>query len=749
MSWRQVNVIFIPKPGKPDYTERRAFRPISLMSVLFKTLERLTLWHIEEANLSRFPMHKDQFGFRKGVSTDHALSKAVNIIEKGLNQGKYVLGVFCDISGAFDNVNLLSITNSMRDRGIDEKIIHWYDHFLRARKCSSTLGNSMAIIQPGKGAPQGGVLSAIIAWNLVFDDFLKLYDGTAIESIGFADDGSLLITGIDPPTMVAEMQRALNHAGAWAADNGLAFCPKKTNAILFTRKHKSPTLTPLRMNGKDIPYVKETKMLGVIIDSKLSWTPHIHQRVASCKRALMQLRPLLGKMWSPEPKYTRWLYKGVILPMLTYGCVVWSNAIKYQHIKELLGTLQRLGLISVAKVRRGTPTAALELLYDAPPLHLVLHELALNTFLRLGEQQKPNWTPTTGHHGHIQRLRENAPVVLDDDVIAPMANWEPPYEITIEPDLRPQTAGIIVYTDGSLMNERSGAGAYIEVNGYPLMTTAERLQPCTVFQAALIAIQIAAEIILQRNSSRDAIHFHVDSQSALYALNAAYIVSSTVAETKAILAELSLTHRVTLQWVKAHVGIPGNEQADLAAKAGSEANRGPRRRIKQSRTAQKSSIRDQRNTAWKRHWDEIKDKRTKLPSCRQSKLFMPSPDPIFWQCLKKLCHTKVSRAVRFITGHCFMNRHNMLLEHGYAYVHEEPDEVLCRLCCESQAPETPEHLLCHCPITRDLRRNLFYQLLNRREELAKPPPFSNAVLQFIDSPAIISIERTTLVLPNE
>jgi hypothetical protein len=50
-----------------------------------KTLERLVLWHIEETNLTDRPMHKSQYGFREGKSTDQALSMAVNIIEKGLN----------------------------------------------------------------------------------------------------------------------------------------------------------------------------------------------------------------------------------------------------------------------------------------------------------------------------------------------------------------------------------------------------------------------------------------------------------------------------------------------------------------------------------------------------------------------------------------------------------------------------------------------------------------------------------------
>jgi hypothetical protein len=180
------------------------------MSVLFRTLEKLVLWHIEETYLTNRPMHESQYGFCKGKSTDQALSKAVFIIEKGLNQGEYVLGVFCDISGAFDNVLHSSITSAMSRRGIDNTITQWYDHFLKTRTVTSTLGVAESAIRPGKGAPKGGVLSAIISWNLVFDDFLKMYDNFAIKSIGFADDGTLLIKGISRPN-TAGAQRG--HSG--------------------------------------------------------------------------------------------------------------------------------------------------------------------------------------------------------------------------------------------------------------------------------------------------------------------------------------------------------------------------------------------------------------------------------------------------------------------------------------------------------------------------------------------------------
>jgi hypothetical protein len=186
------------------------------------------------------------------------------------------------------------------------------------------------------------------------------------------------------------MQKALHHAENWAAENGLKFYPKKTNAILFTRKHvKIDSLPHLRMYGQQVPNVKETKMLGVVIDSKLNWTPHITQKIAACKKALMMICPLLRRTWSPKPIYTRWLYEGVIIPMLTYGSAVWgSHSAESHNLQKKLRSLQRLGLTAITFVRQGTPTMGMELIYDLPPIHLRIQECALGTHSSNSESYK-------------------------------------------------------------------------------------------------------------------------------------------------------------------------------------------------------------------------------------------------------------------------------------------------------------------------------------------------------------------------
>jgi hypothetical protein len=73
--WRHSRAILIPKPGKDDYTNPNSFRPISLTSFMFKTLERLVLWRLEDTALKNNPMHKNQHAFRRGHSTEIPLSE--------------------------------------------------------------------------------------------------------------------------------------------------------------------------------------------------------------------------------------------------------------------------------------------------------------------------------------------------------------------------------------------------------------------------------------------------------------------------------------------------------------------------------------------------------------------------------------------------------------------------------------------------------------------------------------------------
>ena len=485
------------------------------------------------------------------------------------------------------------------------------------------------------------------------------------------------------------------------------------------------------MYGQTIPNVDEVKLLGITLDRKLHWNKHITERITACKKALMQLRPIIGKTWSPKPEYTRWLYKCVILPMLTYGCAVWARATLRDNIQLKLKRLQRLGLLSIAHARRGTPTAALEIIYDAPPLHLLVQETAIKTYLRLEDLHwEGQWHPDDPPNriGHLRLLHSLIPEHAnnDSDSIDPTPNFEQRFSVQIN-ETHSTGPGIHAYTDGSLYKNQSGAGAYIEINGYPLISISERLPRCSVFQAELRAIQATCKYL--NNTVHQEITFYVDSQAALKALQTPSIKSYMVAETKEMLDKLGEMNIVQLQWIKAHVGFLGNENADAAAKAGSQSSRYcTDNNIKTSRTEIKNILRDRRNQEWKHLWDSVTD-------CRQSKLFMEQPNKKIWQDIKDMRQKGVSSIVRFLTGHTFMNRHNDIIKYGKDAAADSP-EANCRLCEEGE--ETPEHLITDCPCLYGLRSSTLYSW-----QLDRPPPWSTLVARFIHSDQIRQLEEDT------
>lgn len=100
-SWREVKVVFIPKPGKKSEQLPKSFRPISLSSFLLKTMEKVMDHHIRGTYLVRKPIHKFQFAYQQGKSTETAVHHVVKMVEKTLQAKQIALCAFIDIQGVF------------------------------------------------------------------------------------------------------------------------------------------------------------------------------------------------------------------------------------------------------------------------------------------------------------------------------------------------------------------------------------------------------------------------------------------------------------------------------------------------------------------------------------------------------------------------------------------------------------------------------------------------------------------------
>jgi hypothetical protein len=97
--WRQVKVVFIPKPGRDFYGGPKDFRPISLTSFLLKTMERLVDRFLMDETLALKPLHPNQHAYQAGKSAEMALQQLMVWVEKALDQRETALGAFLDRRG--------------------------------------------------------------------------------------------------------------------------------------------------------------------------------------------------------------------------------------------------------------------------------------------------------------------------------------------------------------------------------------------------------------------------------------------------------------------------------------------------------------------------------------------------------------------------------------------------------------------------------------------------------------------------
>jgi hypothetical protein len=219
-------VTFIPKPEKLDYTEAKAYRPISLSSFMLKTMEKLVDRHVRDGTLKIHPLHRNQHVYHIGKSTETALHNVVTRIEYAIKHKDIALGAFLDIEGAFHRTSFDTIKQAVERHGIEPALCRWICAMLESRNISATLSGETLGASAARGCQQGGGLSLLL-WSLVVDDLISGLNSSGYYTVGYADDIAILINGKFPHTVSEVLQITLHTVQQWC---------ERTNLSIKTRR---------------------------------------------------------------------------------------------------------------------------------------------------------------------------------------------------------------------------------------------------------------------------------------------------------------------------------------------------------------------------------------------------------------------------------------------------------------------------------------------------------------------------------
>ena len=692
-TWLKTKAVFIPKPGKSNYTEPKAFRPISLSSFVLKTLERIIHWKLLDTTLTKNPLSNNLYSYREGMSTDTALHRVVSKLEKTMVSNEIAIIVFLDISGAFSDASINGLVGALARKDIPKELGEWIANMLKNRTVTASMGDDTVTKEIDRGTPQGGILSPMI-FNVDVDEAVQEVNNEGpTEGHDYADDLNVIATGIDETVIAGNIQRSLNQLERWATMNSLAFNPSKTKAMIVTRK-KNIKYPKIYVQGKEIEYVKEFKYLGVTIDENLTWKTHVENQTKKAQMALITGRRMIGQKWGLNPTQTMWLYKTIVRPILTYGCIVWVKSLERKNIKKMLNKVQRTACMMITGGMKSTPTAGMELMIGLSPICTHVKSTAISSYNRL--KQTNTWRPKEGeplwknsHTREISTLAKNFPdIKKPQDGLTNTKRLNSKFNIKIDrrEDIsksRPKPTEehmINCYTDGSKTGNKSGA-AYIYMSTTFKQQESTYLGDTTVFQAEIIAICNACRDMLNRNMKGLTINFYVDSQSAIKAINSYEIKSKLVLECKEVLNQLANNNSVQISWIPGHEGHMGNEVADRLAKRGAAMEPiGPEPILPINKTSIKQQLKEWEIKQHNEEWRERND-------CRQTKLIMPERNKKWQREIMNSSRRNIKTITQIITGHANLKRHRYLM--GL-----ETDPI-CDKCQEEE--ETMEHLLTRCP----------------------------------------------------
>ena len=298
------------------------YRPISLLPLFSKILEKLMYNRLLSFLNKCKIMNKNQFGFRNNHSTYMALLIMLENIRNALDNGECAIGIFLDFKKAFDTVNHDILLNKLFNYGIRGIALEWFKSYLSNRyqivKYNNHESDPLKILC---GVPQGSILGPLLF--LVYINDLPMVSSLFMPIL-FADDTNLFCTNDKLDALVNDINVELVKIFTWVRVNKLSLNIEKTNFMLFTPKGFSRNIDHINIDGQRIEEVRHTKFLGVILDNKLNWHAHCEYICGKMSKGIgiiIKARKVFNEATLLS------LYNSLILPYLSYCIHVWGKNI--------------------------------------------------------------------------------------------------------------------------------------------------------------------------------------------------------------------------------------------------------------------------------------------------------------------------------------------------------------------------------------------------------------------------------------
>ena len=605
--WKNADIIAIPKHGGSSKIEK--MRPISLLSVVGKLMDKLVARRLSDRGEREGWFPSWQGGFRPGRGVCDQLVAFSHTVTDAWRCRQKCITAFLDASKAYDRVHRMGLIKKLINLGLRGRMLRWIMDFISERFGRVRIdGEHSRYREYRYGLPQGSCLSPIL-FNVFFSDMFPAEISDPNIRVGvYADDICVTVVGETTEQVARKLSEQLELVERWGRKNRVRFdkLSDKCGYMIFSRKRTSDV--DVRFGEESLKRKSSHKYLGVIFEENFSFSKHLARVKAKAWSAYHLVRRVVGERWGATTKAVVRLYEGLIRPILEAACVVWDGATAAE--KVTLERVHRLSLMAATGASNRTSTQELEIYCNTQSLQDRRDYIVASYFnrvQRLDPETHPvasalrSWRRAGSPPFHsrasffpraaalcrrlcrFSEFDEGSPDFLEPIPSPPIRKERSRQWRSNDKDhgklahikllncLDPNN-DIVIYTDGSACPNpgRIGLGVCGTIYG-KTQTYGQPIGIGSNITAELCAILSALKKTLLTRNLRlfNRVFIFSDCQSAIdlslercTPTHSFQLVSNIHRALRALRRIIS----VTILWVPAHVGVPGNEAANAAAK---------------------------------------------------------------------------------------------------------------------------------------------------------------------------------------